>query len=223
MGAERKHIVFIDDSRDELETFERLYSGDRFRVTTILVQRPSDALHRVYDRLDGEVPDLFVLDLFFPLADTVPTRLSSEAAGEARAQITRIVGAASNLADHFADGDRLLKEAHGVVVESQRLLSQVCQELHQSPEGGIRVLKELNREYADVPKIFYSRKATVGDVKRAMMEGALDVLSKPHPSVEIREAPGLVEDFARYCTGQPPIWIIHWMEQLSRRGVDFMA
>ena len=66
MGAERKHIVFIDDSADELETFKRLYSGDRFKVSTIQAQRPSDSLKQVTDGLAGEVPDLFVLDLYFP-------------------------------------------------------------------------------------------------------------------------------------------------------------
>ncbi|MEJ2010199.1 MAG: hypothetical protein P8Z30_18930, partial [Acidobacteriota bacterium] len=197
MEAERRHIVFIDDSTDELETFERLYSGDRFKVTTILVQRPSDTLHRVYDRLNGEVPNLFVLDLFFPQDDDIPAGLGSDAAREARAQITRIVDAASGLPRHFSDGNRLLKEAHGVVAESQHLLSQFCQELRQSPEGGIRVLKELNREYASVPKVFYSRKATIPDAKKAMMAGGLDVLLKPHPSIEDREAPTLMEDFAR--------------------------
>ena len=64
MGAERKHIVFIDDSTDELETFRKLYSGDRFRVTTIQVQKPSDSLMQVSSRLAEETPDLFVLDLF---------------------------------------------------------------------------------------------------------------------------------------------------------------
>lgn len=207
MGAERKHIVFIDDSTDELVTFERLYSGDRFDVTTILVQKPSETLWKVAESLDGAAPDLFVLDLFFPVADDIPSGLSPDAAREARVQITRIVDAATNLPNHFSDGNRLLKEAHGVVAESQRLLSALCQELCQSPEGGIRVLKELNKAYAGVPKVFYSRKATIADVKRAMMAGGLDVLSKPHPSIEDREATKLMEDFARYAAGGRPGWI----------------
>jgi hypothetical protein len=66
MRDERKHIVFIDDSMDELATFERLNSGKHFSVTAILVQKPSVALQQVAGRLDGEVPDLFVLDLYFP-------------------------------------------------------------------------------------------------------------------------------------------------------------
>lgn len=216
MGSQRKHIVFIDDSRDELATFERLYSGDRFRVTTILVQKPSDTLQSVSESLDGAAPDLFVLDLFFPLADSVSGGLNPEATREARVQITKIINAALDLPCYFSDSNQLLKEAHGVVVESQRLLSRVCEEFHQCPEGGIQVLKELNTRYASVPKIFYSRKATLADAKKAMRESGLDVLLKPHPSVEEQEAPRLMDDFGRYAARERPEWIAQWMEH-SRR------
>ena len=215
MERERKHLVFIDDSQEELATFEKLYSGDRFRVTTILLQQPSEALRRVAGRLDGEVPDLFVLDLYFPERDRPPVGIGSDASREARAQITRIVDAATGLPDHFSEANRLLKEAHGVVVESQRLLSLFCKELCQSPNGGIRILTELNKQYESVPKVFYSRKATISDLKEAMMAGALDVLSKPHPSVEDSEASKLIEDFARCCASRPPAWIKRWMGESS--------
>lgn len=223
MRTERKHIVFIDDSADEMETFERLYSGDRFRVTTIQVHMPSDSLKLVTERLGEEIPDLFVLDLFFPQADVTPSKLSAGAAQEAHRQIQCIVDSASGLERYFRDGNRLLKEAHGVVVESQRLLSRLCLELRQSPKGGIKLLKELNSRYPRVPKVFYSRKATVGDIRWAMMESGLDVLPKPHPSVENREASKLVEDFARYCEGRPSSWITRWMERVPPGVSDFMA
>lgn len=223
MGAERKHIVFIDDSADELRTFERLYSGDRFRVTAIQVQTPSDCLKLVVDGLGKEVPDLFVLDLFFPQADSIPTGLSEDAAEDAHRQMRSIADSVLGLDRYFRDGNRLLKEAHGVVVESQRLLSAFCRELRQSPSGGLALLKELNVGYPSVPKVFYSRKATIGDIRRAMTESGLDVLSKPHPSVENREASGLMEDFARYCAGQPSSWITRWMEKLPPGVSNFMA
>jgi len=223
MGAKRKHIVFIDDSADELATFERLYSGGRFKVTAIQARKPSLALKQGTERLGASTPDLFVLDLFFPQTDTAPTGLSPGAAQKARDQIASIIDAVSGLTRSFDDGNRLLKEAHGVVVESQRLLSQLCQELRQSPRGGIKLMKDLDREYPGVPKVFYSRKAVIGDVKEAMRAGALDVLSKPHPSVEDREAPGLMEDFERCCAGQPSTWLTQWMENLPHRAPGFTA
>ena len=109
------------------------------------------------------------------------------------------------------------------MVESQRLLSDLCQELRQSPRGGMALLKELNRGYPAVPKVFYSRKATIGDVRETMMETGLDVLTKPHPSIENREAASLMEDFARCCAGQPSSWITRWMEKLPPGLSGFMA
>lgn len=223
MRVKQKHVVFVDDSLDELKTFEKLYSGDRFKVTAIRVQKPSESLKHVSKRLAGERPDLFVLDLFFPQADVTPTSLSTQAAQKARYQAESIVRSISGLGRYFSDGNKLLKEAHGVVAESQCLLSDLCQELRQSPRGGIKLLQELNRVYPDVPKVFYSRKATIGDVKWAMMESGLDVLSKPHPSVENREASKLMEDFAHYCVGRPSSWIMRWMERIPPGVSDFMA
>jgi CheY-like chemotaxis protein len=223
MRTERKHIVFIDDSAEEIRTFERLYSGERFRVTAVQAQRPSDSLAQVAERLAGETPNLFVLDLFFPEADEAPSGLSGRALESTGAQIRRITKAASQLPRYFSDSDRLLKEAHGLVVESQQLLSQLCQELRQSPNGGIKLLEGLNRGYPGVPKVFYSRKATIDDVKKAMMEGALDVLSKPHPSTENREASSRMDDFGRYCSGQPSSWITLWMEKAGPWVRDFAA
>lgn len=214
MATNRKHIVFIDDSADEVQTFQRLYSGDKFKVTAVQAQGLSKCLQQVSERLAGEVPDLFVLDLFYPEADDAPRELGAAAAPKVREQIQAVIEAASALPGYFAEGDRLLKEGHGVVVESQRLLSELCRELRQSPAGGIRLLGDLSREYPGVPKVFYSRKATVGDVKWAMREGAVDVLLKPHPSVENREAGALMEDFERYCARQPSSWIARWMEHL---------
>lgn len=223
MGFERRHIVFIDDSAEELETFARLYSGDRFKVTTIQVQRPSDCLKLVVERIAGETPDLLVLDLFFPQADVAPTRLSPDAARKAKDQVTIIVASVSRLDRYFRDGNKLLKEAHGVVAESQGLLSNLCQGLRQSPRGGIKLVEELNRGYPKVPKVFYSRKATIADVKEAMMESGLDVLSNPHPSIENREASKVMEDFERYRVGQTSGWITRWMGKIPPGVSDFMA
>jgi len=51
--------------------------------------------------------------------------------------------------------------------------------LGQSPAGGIALMRLLRKQYPTVPAVFYSRKATVVDVKAALDAGALDVLIKP--------------------------------------------
>jgi CheY-like chemotaxis protein len=67
----------------------------------------------------------------------------------------------------------------------------------------MRVLRE---KYPTVPAVFYSRKAMVADVKAALEAGALDVLIKPHRSLEDAEADRIREKLARYCEGRGPAW-----------------
>jgi DNA-binding response OmpR family regulator len=67
----------------------------------------------------------------------------------------------------------------------------------------MRLLRERFRE---VPTVFYSRKATIGDVKLALEAGALDVLIKPHRSLENLEAVHLRDILARYSEGSGPEW-----------------
>jgi DNA-binding response OmpR family regulator len=73
------------------------------------------------------------------------------------------------------------------------MLRHWCDVLGQSPSGGIALMRVLREQYPTVPAVFYSRKATVVDVKAALDAGALDVLIKPHHSLEDAEAPRLRE------------------------------
>jgi CheY-like chemotaxis protein len=200
-----RHIAFLDDSPEELEAFERLFSG-RFRITTVLVEQPAGALAKVRARLKGKKPDLFLLDLYYPQVDDAPRELRSGAVLEACRQIAAVADAAAKLPQDFSNPTLLLKEAHGLVAESRQLLWLLCRELRQSPEAGVRVLQELQLGYPRVPKVFYSRKATIDDLKSAMGAGASDLLLKPHPREENREAPRLAEKFASYCDGKPLDW-----------------
>src|SRR5215468_3938260 len=76
--------------------------------------------------------------------------------------------------------------------------------LGQSPAGGIALMRLLRKQYPTVPAVFYSRKATVVDVKAALDAGALDVLIKPHRSLEDAEAPRFREVLTAYCEGHGP-------------------
>ena len=68
----RHRIVCVDDDETELTTFRRLYEGDRFQVTTVCAQFPRSALPAIEQALGEDVPDLFVLDLFFPVISDQP-------------------------------------------------------------------------------------------------------------------------------------------------------
>jgi len=70
-------------------------------------------------------------------------------------------------------------------------------------------MRLLREKFPGVPTVFYSRKATAADVKFALAEGALDVLIKPHRSLENSEAVHLRDILARYCEGSEPEWRVN--------------
>jgi DNA-binding NarL/FixJ family response regulator len=100
----------------------------------------------------------------------------------------------------------LLRAGSELVYWSQRMLRHWCDVLGQSPIGGIALMRLLREKYPDVPAVFYSRKATVPDVKAALEAGALDVLIKPHRSLEDAEAVQIREALVGYCEGRGPGW-----------------
>ena len=209
----RHHIVFVDDDETEVTTFRRLYEGDRFRVTAVCAQFPRSAVPALQQAIGLQTPDLFVLDLFFPTASDPPTGFTADTAPEARAQLRRVMASAQELEAMFFDdavleksGKDLLKAGSDLVYWSQRMLRHWCDVLGQSPSGGIALMKLLREDFRDVPTVFYSRKATVSDVKLALEAGALDVLQKPHRSLENSESARLGELLARYCEGEAPRW-----------------
>lgn len=202
-----KHIVFIDDDAAEIGAFERLYSGDLFRVTAIQVQAPGSAAAAIEEALGGAAPDLFVLDMYFPGSDSPPDGLSEESIQVADGAIREITHAAEALKDDFADGKTLLRQTQALASRTRELLDRWCAELGQSPANGIELMRIVRRKYPGVPIIFYSRKATVEDVKAALRAGALDVMLKPVASEEEARAPDIMRQFERYCAGKPPEYL----------------
>ena len=209
----RHHIVFVDDDEAELATFRRLYEGDRFEVTSVRAQFPHAALPAIEQALGQDAPDLFVLDLFFPIASDQPKGFTNDTSPEARRHLGRVMRATQELEAMFiadellaSSGKELLRAGSDLVFWSQKMLRQWCDVLGQSPSGGIALMRLLREKFNDVPTVFYSRKATVADVKAALAAGALDVLIKPHRSLENSEAVHLRDILARYCAGSGPEW-----------------
>src|SRR5215471_12469850 len=174
----RHHIMFIEDDESEMATFRRLYEGDQFELTGLCIQFPRSVVPVLAEALGDRVPDLFVLDLFFPAVSNPPGGFTVDTVGDARAHLTRVLRAAEELEGMFIDESALEKNDKEL----------------------------LRKQYPTVPAVFYSRKATVVDVKAALDAGALDVLIKPHRSLEDAEAPRFREVLTAYCEGHGPGW-----------------
>jgi len=209
----RYHIMFIEDDEAEIATFRRLYEGDQFELTGLCLQFPRSVSTAIGTVLGDRVPDLFVLDLFFPATSDPPGGFTPDTVDDARAHLTRVLRAAEELEGMFLDESalakndkELLRAGSEVVYWSQRMLRHWCDVLGQSPSGGIALMQRLREKYPTVPAVFYSRKAMVADVKAALEAGALDVLIKPHRSLEDVEAVRMREILAGYCEGRGPGW-----------------
>ena len=209
----RHHVMFIEDDETEIATFRRLYEGDQFELTGLCIQFPRSVWPALGQALGDRVPDLFVLDLFFPAASDPPGGFTSATVGDARAHLALVLRTAEELEGMFLDESalekndkELLRAGSELVYWSQRMLRHWCDVLGQSPSGGIALMRLLHEKYPAVPAVFYSRKATVADVKAALEAGALDVLIKPHRSLEDAEAVRIRETLAGYCEGRGPGW-----------------
>src|SRR5689334_24186542 len=183
--------MFIEDDESEMATFRRLFEGDQFELTGLCIQSPRSVLPALGQALGDRVPDLFILDMFFQAVSNPPGGFTPDTVGDARAQLARVLGAAQELEGMFMDDSalqkndkELLRAGSELVYWSQRMLRRWCDVLGTSPSGGIALMRLLREKYPTVPAVFYSRKATVPDVKAALEAGALDVLIKPHRSVE---------------------------------------
>jgi CheY-like chemotaxis protein len=209
----RHHLLLVEDDEHEIAAFRRLYEGDQFEVTSVCVQSPRGALPTIEQALAGRVPDLFVLDLFFPVTSEPPQGFTRETAAEARVDVRRVLQTTEQLEALFLDDavlarsdKQLLRAAADLAYQAQTLVRHWCDVLGQSPSGGVALLRLLREGYPRVPAVFYSRKATVTDVMMALENGALDVLLKPHESVEPREAVRIREALGDYCEGKAPRW-----------------
>jgi CheY-like chemotaxis protein len=219
---QRRHLLFIDDDPHEVETFKRLYKGGQFHVTAIDARDPHEAARKVRKALNGSVPSLFVLDLYFPLSKSAPTGFDEPRTHKKVANGLRDIDQAlgdlrASLKDSPADGKLLLQGAWSVVQRSRELLDDWCKRLGQSPRGGIDLLQALHKMYPRVPAVFYSRKASLADAKAALAAGALDIVPKPDAAVEVKRSAEIAEAFVQYAQCKPPRFIVRYLKRFGAR------
>jgi DNA-binding NtrC family response regulator len=86
------------------------------------------------------------------------------------------------------DDKKLLRETMTALQKVYDLLKRQWEELEQSPENGLQVLRELKAHgrYGKIPVVFYSRKITPEDVLRVLEAGAVDAIRKRYPGDDPR-------------------------------------
>ncbi len=213
----KRVVVFVDDDPTEIETFLDLYTDSRIEVVPIDAPSSLDALSRINDTLDGRRPDLVVLDMFLPTSSDAPSVLSSTAIDSGLTVLQELRQSIDDIEEVTYDNKRLLRQTQGLVTKTEALVKTWCEELGQSPQGGISLLRELDSLYPQTPKMFYSRKATIEDVKQALAAGALDVIRKPDSTRADAEARTITEAFLAACDWQAPRYLSDWQSALSSR------
>lgn len=212
------HLAFIDDDDKEVSLFRDLYKG-RFAVSAASDPRVEIAITRLKEELKGAVPNLFVLDLYFPIGKTFRsgfTDLQPSDLAKVRNPLHDLKKTVRKLGSDFArsagNGTELLRSAHSVVRRAEQLMKAWCDELGQGPAGGLELLKQLKNDYPKVPKVFYSAKARLEDAKDALAAGALDVIAKADEKSQARH---IGDRFEQYTKWQPPVFIIRWLNSFG--------
>lgn len=190
-------LCFIDDDQVEVDVFKNVFGdGDEF---VVLAETSQVKLAEELQKL-GRQPNLFVLDMYFPLG-----KESTE------------------------DEKKKMIELKTKVNQAQKELADYLDSIGQSRLGGIKLLKNIRHDFPGVPIVFYTRKGTLEDANVCKHEGADDVLQKPQltnfdPNKDVRfqleEAAGdqrsiLTGTFARLAssTGYFPI---RWLKKIRR-------
>lgn len=201
-------IVFVDDDPDEIDAFIDLTKGSSFEVVAVCAQTPGEALDAVAKAVGKNIPCLFVLDLYFPKSGDSPTGFRDLTAARERevwrpvSELSEAVGQLERaFHDHPDKGKMLLREANEVTRAARRVLDTWCWHLDQSPRGGLELLRNLRESslFAEIPAVFYSRKATLRDAKDALEKGALDVISKLDRRATKDDKRNLLRMFEAYC------------------------
>ncbi len=158
--SEKKLICFIDDSAEERELFEKVFGAEEGALRVFCAETFAEAAGKINDI--NETPDLFVLDLYFPL-DINTERKPVQSIGP----IT-LPGDEGDLLKAFMNVEtvqkryRTIREAEG-----------------QSPAGGYRLIEQVQEAYPGIPMVSYTRKGTIEEAEQARKTGARRVLQKP--------------------------------------------
>jgi CheY-like chemotaxis protein len=143
-----KLVVFIDDDdKFEIPLFRKAFS-DYFDIVT------GTSLDQVCAQLEAakRIPDLFVLDMYFP--DAVPQQADIK-----NVQTTKL---------SIDEDQGNIRAAYSNFQRAQNRLKTVLRAWKQGPEGGWLLAENVAAKYPHTPIIFYSRKATAEDVIRCL-------------------------------------------------------
>lgn|GEM_PF-1901564 len=213
----KRLVVFVDDDPAEVETFLDLYVDDRIEIVPIHAPSVPEALPQIKDALLERQPDLFVLDMFLPTSQNAPTALPRAAIESGMVELRKLRQSIVEIETMTHNGKELLRHTQGLVARAEALVKAWCEKLGQSPQGGVALLQELDALYPNAPKVFYSRKATVEDVKLALAAGALDLIRKPDPPSAKAMAGQIVEAFLAASDWQAPQYLSKWRSALDGR------
>ena len=142
-------VCFIDDDEKfEIPLFRNMF-GETFDIVaaTDYVELKSQV-----DSRKGWMPDLFVLDLYFPCG------LAN------RDQIEALKAEPLS----FEDDNAEIRTAYRNYLRARERLQSVLDAWNQNADGGLKLAEEIAADYPKVPIVFYSRKATLEDTVRCM-------------------------------------------------------
>ena len=146
-STERPVVCFVDDDPKEIEIFRNVF-GQALHVVS--ATRLSQAFAEL--KALGKPPDLFLLDLYFPVGR-----------------------------DSTSDERETMARLKADVEIAQKKLSDYLAAIGQDRCGGLNLLEQVRTAYRNVPAVFYTRKGTLDDVTVCLDAGAAAVLRKPQP------------------------------------------
>ena len=142
-------ICFVDDDEEfEIPLFRDVF-GEAFDI--IAASDYVDLKSQIESR-ENWIPDLFVLDLYFPSEPA-----NKEAIKELKAKPLSV-----------KNDNAEIRTAYINYVRAQKRLAEVLDAWKQNANGGLILAEKVTTDYPDVPVVFYSRKATLEDVVRCM-------------------------------------------------------
>ncbi len=157
----KTRLCFIDDDRDfEVPLFHKTFDDD---FDIISGTELSEVRKKIQERNKWN-PELFVLDLYFPIG--TPDR----------AAIKSLCADKLDLVNDVAD----MRKAYCNFISAKDRLQKVLAAWGQGPDGGLQLAKNVAKEFPKAPIVFYSRKATFEDAVRCMaIKNVRDVIIKP--------------------------------------------
>lgn len=157
---EKKLICFIDDSAEERELFQQVFGAEEGRFRVLCAETFQEALEEI--EKEGVVPDLFVLDLYFP-------------SSESHRQKKVLCIGPITLPDDEGD----LLKAFMNAETAQNRYREIRAAEGQSPAGGLRLIEQVQEAFTGTPIISYTRKGRIEEAESARRRGARRVLQKP--------------------------------------------